>query len=543
MSNSKVLLGCIFLLTVSFNKAIEEGGTIELDDRAKESSESLLNGAQKHLSVLMLNGFFVGHLFPLVSLGEELVKRGHNVTLCSTVMEGNKMLPSVPESVGIKFLSAGHDDMTQKDFLEISNGFAQLQNFMSLYSKLSAFGLNNTKKLHEAVDSINMDQYDIIVCDYSVLRVGAYHAVLGKRVIIFSSFIPPFNTIEPPWPIPPTFTNHDLGFVERLLTAVFLPLLMSFRSVGFSWMLELDEQTAEVLGGRDFIRYPGVCLPQLMTTVVGYAIPNVELPLKHYVGPVLKVELPAMEDELKAWLDSKQERKVIYISMGTTGHFSEDFVKSIIDGISRTDYDIIWALREDTRHLLDGVSIDTKKLLIQGWIPQQTLLKHSAIALTIHHCGLNTVQESLYNGLPVICLPHAFDQFQVAETVQNIEVGKSMYLVFDIVTGNKDFTASDMSNAIETVTSKKYVENARKLSKMYKFAGGAKIAADLVEFYADVGYDHLIPAFAKYNWTWVQYYNVDVYLVLIGLFVFLLLGLYKCICCCFYKCRSKAEVE
>ena len=34
------------------------------------------------LSVLLLNGLYLGHFFPLVSLGEELVRRGHNVNLC-----------------------------------------------------------------------------------------------------------------------------------------------------------------------------------------------------------------------------------------------------------------------------------------------------------------------------------------------------------------------------------------------------------------------------------------------------------------------------
>ena len=50
---------------------------------------------------------------------------------------------------------------------------------------------------------------------------------------------------------------------------------------------------------------------------------------------------------------------------------------------------------------------------------------------------------------------------------------------------------------------------------MYKFAGGAKRAADLVEFYEDVGYEHLVPSFVKYKWSWVQYYNVDVWLVMV----------------------------
>ncbi len=81
------------------------------------------------------------------------------------------------------------------------------------------------------------------------------------------------------------------------------------------------------------------------------------------------------------------------------------------------------------------------------------------------------------------------------------------------------------------------VRKVRKIQKVFRAAGGAKRAADLVEFYSEVGYDHLIPAYAKYNWSWVQYYNADVYALLM---TFLLLTIYfwyrmvKCLCnrCC-----------
>ena len=45
------------------------------------------NGERKErrFSVLMLSLPFAGHFSPLVALGEELVRRGHNVTLCTAV--------------------------------------------------------------------------------------------------------------------------------------------------------------------------------------------------------------------------------------------------------------------------------------------------------------------------------------------------------------------------------------------------------------------------------------------------------------------------
>lgn len=54
----------------------------------------------RSLSILLTTGLYAGHLFPLVSLGEELVS---NVTLCANVMKGSHLYPEVPERVGIRF--------------------------------------------------------------------------------------------------------------------------------------------------------------------------------------------------------------------------------------------------------------------------------------------------------------------------------------------------------------------------------------------------------------------------------------------------------
>ena len=83
--------------------------------------DNVLGGRQESvnqpaLSILMTTGFFIGHLYPMLSLGEELIRRGHNVTLCTTIMKGSPVIPSLPEKLGIRVLSAGADNLTQKDY-------------------------------------------------------------------------------------------------------------------------------------------------------------------------------------------------------------------------------------------------------------------------------------------------------------------------------------------------------------------------------------------------------------------------------------------
>ena len=53
-------------------------------------AQTLEERKERRLSVLMLSFPFAGHLGPTIALGEELVRRGHNVTLCTIVDEREK---------------------------------------------------------------------------------------------------------------------------------------------------------------------------------------------------------------------------------------------------------------------------------------------------------------------------------------------------------------------------------------------------------------------------------------------------------------------
>ena len=60
------------------------------------------------LSVLLLASFFIGHQLPLIALGEELVRRGHQVTMIGPITEGSSVLPDLPERVGIHVANSTH---------------------------------------------------------------------------------------------------------------------------------------------------------------------------------------------------------------------------------------------------------------------------------------------------------------------------------------------------------------------------------------------------------------------------------------------------
>src|SRR5262245_46776280 len=121
---------------------------------------------------------------------------------------------------------------------------------------------------------------------------------------------------------------------------------------------------------------------------------------------------------------------------------------------------------------------------IQKWLTQMTLLAHEKVQLFISHCGANGAHESLLLGKPLICIPHHADQFDIALRVQENGAG------FEL--SKFAFTEEEVRTKASTILrNSSFRENAVKLQKILKQAGGAKKAADLAEMHLTIGIDHL----------------------------------------------------
>ena len=117
----------------------------------------------KPLSVLLVTGLYPGHLFPLVSLGEELVRRGHNVTLCANVMRGSHLYPDVPERVGIKFVSAGYDELYTQDLFEEVHAINSFN--LTIMKSILRIYLSSYIQIRSKVEEMGIDHFDIIVSE------------------------------------------------------------------------------------------------------------------------------------------------------------------------------------------------------------------------------------------------------------------------------------------------------------------------------------------------------------------------------------------
>lgn len=56
-------------------------------------------------------------------------------------------------------------------------------------------------------------------------------------------------------------------------------------------------------------------------------------------------------------------------------------------------------------------------VMISKWLPQDDVLSHPNLKVFISHCGLGSVAEAKYHGVPVVAMPIGIDQLTNADSV------------------------------------------------------------------------------------------------------------------------------
>ncbi|KHN88554.1 Putative UDP-glucuronosyltransferase ugt-50 [Toxocara canis] len=123
---------------------------------------------------------------------------------------------------------------------------------------------------------------------------------------------------------------------------------------------------------------------------------------------------------------------------------------------SLTEITFIWKYELD-----DEVASDLPNVVKRKWIPQAGLLGHRNMRAFVSQCGANGMGESVYAGVPMVCIPLFFDQMRVAKKVEKQRIA--------VVIHKQNFTAKSFQWALRTVVyDKSYSVSARRMSAVTK---------------------------------------------------------------------------
>ncbi|XP_051132272.1 UDP-glycosyltransferase 86A1-like [Andrographis paniculata] len=123
------------------------------------------------------------------------------------------------------------------------------------------------------------------------------------------------------------------------------------------------------------------------------------------------------ETDCSQWLASKTPSSVLYVSFGSLVQTSKRNIEEIAYGLLLSEVKFIWVVRagmaedEEATVLPDGYEDEIQdKGLIVPWCNQLRVLEDPAVGGFLTHCGWNSVLESMWFGVPMICYPVDYDQ-------------------------------------------------------------------------------------------------------------------------------------
>ena len=420
-------LSALVFIAVVTNVIFSPGSTLTQNQNRTNS---------RTLSILLASLSLTGHITPAVALGEELVRRGHQVTLCTTELEGKDLAKKKTDEAGIKLVSAGPAFMSYKEYIDVlAIGDLKLRNFTGYFSivkKALSFFPEESNRIGKTIDGLNLSKFDMIITTDLLSHMTA---CLSKKYNVPGMILSTTLQFQvhhlPPWTFPPLIarkrgtlqTSDDLTFLQRLVIAPLYLIVKGFWNIYDRIINYFEFTNSDMCPLHYAALYPGVYAPQIVPTVIGFEYPRTISPLTHYVGPILTKKRQPIPQEMLAWLDSKAKNSVLYLSMGSTATLYREHAIAILSAVKATGLSAIWSLRESNQDILEGLDFDTEQLRVYKWIPQVSVLNHSSVGMALLHGGMNGVNEALYHAVPVIVVPSTNDQGDVAARLDHSKAG------------------------------------------------------------------------------------------------------------------------
>jgi UDP:flavonoid glycosyltransferase YjiC (YdhE family) len=406
-----------------------------------------------------------GHLVPAGSLGAELVRRGHQVTLVA----GPKAAVLADE-MGLKYheldtsgvpWSGSWSWLMWKAFSAVGAG--------SIISMRNAFRWYVLVMVYKVLPVLREMTVDGLLVDHMPLAGSTVAEHLGVPFVTIWSATP---FIEDPL-VPPGYTGWRYGtdwrarFRNRLGIAgwrwFIAPTLRAINRYRRDWRLpplaRIDDAYSQ--------------LAQLSQWFPGFDFPRSRAPdCFHYVG-WLGIDRPLPKSSFP-W-ERLDGRPLIYASMGT---IDDPQNRPIYAKIAAACVGLNAQLVIERRKAPGGAEgpkppedLPGHPLIVDS-VPPLVLLDHAALMIT--HGGTNTIFECISRGVPMVALPRGADQPGNAARMEYAGAG----LVSPFHGGRPE----DLRRVIERVlTDPRFRRRAEELNLAMRAAGGATRAAEICE--------------------------------------------------------------
>ena len=155
---------------------------------------------------------------------------------------------------------------------------------------------------------------------------------------------------------------------------------------------------------------------------------------------------------------------LVYVSLGTLHNERPEFYRACIEAFSDGPSRVIMSIGQSLSPAALGSP--PGNILIRPRVPQIEILKHARVFIS--HGGMNSINEALYFGVPLVLAPQTHEQAINAHRVAKLGAGVVL----------KKSDAKSIRAAVERLMAEpRFKENALALGRSLRQAGGAERAA------------------------------------------------------------------
>ncbi len=399
-----------------------------------------------------------GHINPMTALAKRLEQRGHQF-----VLFGIADIEARIRAAGIDFQLIGASDYPLGTLQKLDQQLAQLKGLATFRFTVERVKNTAAMILRDGPDAVRRRNLDAMIIDEADMggnvaeRLGLpFVSVAFFPPLVKDDHIPPFcfgwNGGQNPF----TRLRNRLGM--RLLSRIATPIYAVVNVQRKAWNLKPLTHSTEALSPLAQITQ----LPEALEFPTPIKSANL-----HYTGPFVDSQQRAPVDFPWHLLDS---RRLIYASLGTLQNGSEQAFKTIAEACSTLNAQLVLSLGGGIDPALLG-ALPGNPIIVR-YAPQLDLIKRASLVIT--HAGLNTVLESLAEGVPLVAIPQGNDQPGVAARVAAKGAG--------IVIPARKLNVRRLRSAVQSVLEDSTYRNAaRSLQTEMQRIDALETAADIIE--------------------------------------------------------------
>jgi MGT family glycosyltransferase len=191
-----------------------------------------------------------------------------------------------------------------------------------------------------------------------------------------------------------------------------------------------------------------------------------------FVGPSIDPRKHSQD----ALFEGLGQEQVVYISLGTIHSTHIAFFKTCFEAFA--DHQARFILSAGKQTNITELGPIPANFIVRPSVPQLEVLQRADIFIT--HAGMNSVHEGLYYGVPLVLIPHQFEQLFNARCVAARGAGH----IIDNLLRHKPLPAALLRQALDRVLSEPhYREAAQEIQRSLRATGGYEQAANEIQAY------------------------------------------------------------